>query len=192
MDLKGKKVILASASPRRKELLEGLDVDFEVDAETSFIEHYDSSVPDLKIPETMSEGKSNGFHRPLKDNEILLTSDTMVYCGDRIMGKPHSRAEAEEMLHFLSGREHMVITAVTLRSNSRTETFSDRATVHFKRLSDSEIDYFIDRYEPYDKAGAYAIQQWIGYIGITGIEGSVFTIIGLPVHLVYRELQKFL
>ena len=192
MDLKGKKVILASASPRRKELLEGLDVDFEVDAETSFIEHYDSSVPDLKIPETMSEGKSNGFHRPLKDNEILLTSDTMVYCGDRIMGKPHSRAEAEEMLHFLSGREHMVITAVTLRSNSRTETFSDRATVHFKHLSDSEIDYFIDRYEPYDKAGAYAIQQWIGYIGITGIEGSVFTIIGLPVHLVYRELQKFL
>lgn len=192
MDLKGKKLILASASPRRKELLEGLDINFEIDTETSFIEHYDSSVPDHKIPEIMSEGKSNGFHRPLSDNEILLTSDTMVYCGDRIMGKPHSREEAEDMLHFLSGRSHTVITAVTLRSNFRQETFSDATTVHFKPLTDEEIDYFIDKYKPFDKAGAYAVQQWIGYIGITGIEGSIFTVIGLPVHLVYDRLQKFI
>ena len=191
MDLKGKKLILASASPRRKELLAGLDIDFEIDAETSFVEHYDSSAPDLKIPEIMSEGKSNGFHRPLSDNEILLTSDTMVYCGGRIMGKPHSREEAEDMLHHLSGASHTVITAVTLRSNFRKETFSDATTVHFKPLTDEEIDYFIDRYKPFDKAGAYAVQQWIGYIGITGIEGSIFTVIGLPVHLVYDRLQKF-
>lgn len=192
MDLKGKRIILASASPRRKELLAGLDIDFETDAETSFVESYDSSIPDLKIPEMMSEGKSDGFHRPLSDNEILLTSDTMVYCGGRIMGKPHSREEAEEMLHFLSGRSHTVITAVTLRSNFRRETFSDATTVHFKPLTDEEIDYFIDRYKPFDKAGAYAIQQWIGHIGITGIEGSISTVIGLPVHLVYERLQKFL
>ncbi len=190
--LSGKHLILSSASPRRKELLAGLGIDFTIDTNTSFSEHYDSDTPLERIPELMSEGKSKGFHRALEDDEILLTSDTMVYCGDVIMGKPHSRDEAISMLRMLSGKTHHVTTALTLRSNRLTRTVSDTAYVHFKDLSDSEIEYYVDNFRPYDKAGAYGIQEWIGYIGITGIEGSFFTIMGLPVHLVYSELQRFL
>ncbi len=192
MDLKGKRLILSSASPRRKELLAGLGVDFTIDTGTSFVEKYDKNTPLERIPELMSEGKSKGFHRELEENEILLTSDTMVYCGNVILGKPHSREEAIEMLHLLSGKVHHVTTAITLRSKECTRTVSDTAYVHFKELSDSEIEYYVDRFKPFDKAGAYGIQEWIGYIGITRIEGSYFTIMGLPVHIVYDELQKLI
>ena len=192
MDLNGKKIILASNSPRRKELLAGLDVCFEVDTRNSFEETYDPSTPHERIPEVLSEGKSYGFHRELSENEILITSDTLVLCNDKVMGKPHSREEAFDMLRTLSGREHHVITAITVRDSARCKTASDRATVHFKELTDSEIRYYIDNFKPFDKAGAYGIQEWIGYIGIDRIEGSFFTIMGLPVHLVYRELNKFI
>lgn len=192
MDLKGKRIILSSASPRRKELLAGLGLDFTIDTETSFVEKYDKDTPLERIPELMSEGKSQGFHRRLEDNEILLTSDTMVYCDNVILGKPHSRDEAINMLRLLSGKVHHVTTAITLRTDTRLRTVSDTAYVHFRDLSDSEIEYYVDKYNPLDKAGAYGIQEWIGYIGITRIEGSYFTIMGLPVHLVYEELQKFI
>ena len=191
MELNDKKIILASNSPRRKELLAGLDVSFEVDTRNSFEETYDPATPHERIPVVLSEGKSYGFHRELSENEILITSDTLVLCGDRVMGKPHSREEAFEMLRFLSGREHKVITAITIRDIHQCRTSSDTAIVRFKELSDNEIWYYIDNYKPFDKAGAYGIQEWIGYIGIGQIEGSFFTIMGLPVHLIYKELLEF-
>lgn len=191
MDLKGKKLILSSASPRRKELLEGLGLDFTIDTGTSFIEQYAPGTPLEQIPALMAEGKSEGFHRQLADDEILLTSDTMVYCDGVVMGKPHSRDEAISMLHHLSGRVHHVTTAITLRDSHHKITVSDTAYVHFKTLADNEITYYVDNFKPFDKAGAYGIQEWIGYIGITKIEGSYFTIMGLPVHLVYEKLAEF-
>lgn len=187
----GKRIILASNSPRRKELLAGLDIDFEVDTRNNFEESFSSDTPHGKIPSLMSEGKSDGFHRPLEENEILITSDTMVLCGEEVLGKPHSRENAIRMLQLLSGREHKVITAVTIRDKYRRNTVSDTAIVHFKPLSDAEIEYYVDKYRPFDKAGAYGIQEWIGYIGITGIEGSYYTIMGFPVHLVYGLLEEW-
>ena len=187
-----KKIILGSNSPRRKELLAGLDIVFEVDTRNNFEEVYDPSTPIEKIPEVLSEGTSFGFHRELADDEILITSDTLVMCGERVMGKPRSREEAIDMLRCLSGREHKVITAITLRDSHNCRTSSDTAIVYFKELSDSEIEYYVDTYKPYDKAGAYGIQEWIGYTGIGKIEGSYFTIMGLPVHLVYEELVKMI
>ena len=174
--LKTRKIILASGSPRRKELLEGLAIDFEIDTRTSFEETYSPDTPHEQVPVLMSEGKSYSFHRELADEEILITSDTMVLCGNEILGKPDS---------------HEVVTAVTLRDNRKKETFSDTAVVHFKELTDSEIEFYIEHFRPFDKAGAYGIQEWIGYIGITGIEGSFYTIMGLPVHLIYEHLLKF-
>lgn len=192
MDTKGKKIILGSNSPRRKELLGGLDIEFTVDTGNTFEEVYDPATPHERIPEVLSEGKSYGFHRTLEANEILITSDTLVLCGERVMGKPHSREEAIDMLRCLSGREHKVITAITLRDCDRSTTTSDTAVVYFKELTDNEIEYYVDQYKPFDKAGAYGIQEWIGYAGIGRIEGSYFTIMGLPVHLVYQELVKFI
>lgn len=192
MDTKGKKIILGSNSPRRKELLAGLDIEFTVDTGNDFEEVYSTDTPHERIPEALSEGKSYGFHRKLENDEILITSDTLVLCGDRVMGKPHSREEAIDMLRHLSSRGHKVITAITLRDNKRCRTSSDTSIVYFKKLSDNEIIYYVDNYRPYDKAGAYGIQEWIGYIGIDKIEGSYFTIMGLPVHLVYDELLEFI
>lgn len=192
MDRKGKRIILGSNSPRRKELLAGLNIEFTVDTGNTFEEIYAEGTPHERIPEVLAEGKSYGFHRPLEEDEILITSDTLVLCEDRVMGKPHSREEATDMLRFLSGREHKVITAITIRDAKACSTSSDTAIVSFKELSDSEIEYYVDTFRPFDKAGAYGIQEWIGYIGIGRIEGSFFTIMGLPVHLVYQELLKFI
>ena len=192
MDLKGKKIILGSNSPRRKELIAGLDIEFTVDTGNTFEELYGPETPHEQIPEVLSEGKSYGFHRPLEDDEILITSDTLVLCEDRVMGKPQSREDAIDMIRFLSGRSHKVITAITLRDSQKCHTSSDTAVVYFKDLTDNEIEYYVDTYKPVDKAGAYGIQEWIGYIGIGKIEGSYFTIMGLPVHLVYQELVKFI
>ena len=192
MDIKGKKIILGSNSPRRKELLAGLNIEFTVDTGNTFKEVYDADTPHERIPEVLAEGKSYGFHRELQQDEILITSDTLVLCEDRVMGKPHSREEAIDMLRCLSGKDHKVITAITLRDSQKCTTSSDTAIVHFKDLSDNEIEYYIDTFKPFDKAGAYGIQEWIGYIGIGHIEGSFFTIMGLPVHLVYKELNNFI
>lgn len=192
MDIKGKKIILGSNSPRRKELLAGLNIEFTVDTGNTFEEVYDPATPHERIPEVLSEGKSYGFHRPLAEGEVLITSDTLVLCEDRVMGKPRSREEAFDMLRFLSGKEHKVITAITVRDSQRCKTSSDTAIVFFKELSDNEIEYYVDTFKPFDKASAYGIQEWIGYIGIGKIEGSFFTIMGLPVHLVYQELLNFI
>ena len=198
MDLNGKKIILGSGSPRRRELLAGMNVEFTVDTGNSFEEHCDPATPHELVPALMSQGKSLGFHRTLEEDEILITSDTMVLCHSDnpdespILGKPHSREDAVRMLRLLSGREHEVITAVTLRDTERMETRCDSTIVVFKELSDSEIDYYVDNCKPYDKAGAYGIQEWIGLIGITAVRGSYFNVVGFPTHLVYEMLTAFI
>lgn len=192
MDLKGMHIILGSASPRRKELLRGLDVSFEVDTGNTFEENFREMEQLREIPSVMSRGKSHGFHRPLEDDEILITADTVVLCDGQVMGKPSGREEAVAMLRKLSGRKHEVITSVTLRSSTREDTFTDTAVVRFSDLTGEEISYYVDRYRPYDKAGAYGIQEWIGYVGISSIEGSFYTIMGFPVFQVYRHLKMFL
>lgn len=196
MDLKGKRVILGSNSPRRRELLKGLDIDFEVDANTDFNEHFSSDIPFDEVPALMAEGKSLHFHRPLADNEILITADTMVILPPsdgkegEILGKPRDREDARRMLGNLSGRKHHVTTAVFLRSNQRREAFRDTTEVWFKELNESEIDYYVDHYKPYDKAGAYAIQEWIGMTGISRIDGSYFNVVGFPIQKVYEALLR--
>ncbi len=192
MDTYGKKIILSSNSPRRRELLAGLNIDFTIDTGTSFIERYSPDTPHVKVPELMSEGKSYGFHRELDEDEILVTSDTMVLCGGEILGKPRDRDDAVRMLKLLSGRGHQVISAVTIRDRHRSKTFSVSTDVYFKNLSDSEIDYYIDNFHPFDKAGAYGIQEWIGYIGITRIDGSFYNVMGFPTQRFYEEVQDFL
>ena len=192
MNTKGYHIILGSGSPRRKELLGELGFEFEVDTRNTFEEVYSEDTPQERIPEVLSIGKSNGSHRELSDNEILVTSDTLVLCDGRVMGKPSGREEAIDMLKALSGKSHKVITAVTVRSSERIKTVSDTALVHFKELKDNEIEHYVDNYRPFDKAGAYGIQEWIGYIGIDRIEGSYFTIMGLPVHLTYELLLEFI
>ena len=193
MDIHGKHIILASGSPRRRELLKGLDIDFEVDTRNNFKESFTADIPFEEVPRLMSEGKSAGFHRPLKEDEILITADTMVILpGNEILGKPRDRDDACRMLRDLSGRSHLVITAVTIRDTHRQETFTATTEVWFKDLSDDEIAYYVDTYKPYDKAGAYAIQEWIGHIGIRRIEGSYFNVVGFPVQRVYEALKAFL
>ena len=192
MDTKGYHIILGSGSPRRKELLGELGIEFVVDTGNTFEEVYSEDTPQESIPEVLAEGKSLGFHRELSENEILITSDTLVLCEGRVMGKPRDREDAVDMMKALSGKSHKVITAVTFRNAERSKTVSDTALVHFKELKDGEIDYYIDNYRPFDKAGAYGIQEWIGYIGIDRIEGSYFTIMGLPVHKVYELLLEFI
>lgn len=192
IDLKDKQIILASGSPRRRELLSAMDIPFTVDTGNTFDESWSSDTPHEKVPELMSEGKSFGFHRELADNEILVTSDTMVLCGTEILGKPKDRDDAIRMLKLLSGRGHQVITAVTLRDREKKKTFSVTSNVFFKDLSDSEITYYLDTYKPYDKAGAYGIQEWIGYIGISRLEGSFYNVMGFPASRFYEELKAFL
>ena len=193
MNLNGKHIILASGSPRRRELLKGLDIDFEIDTENNFKEHFSPDTPFEEVPRLMSEGKSAGFHRPLKENEVLITADTMVILpGKEILGKPRDREDAFRMLRDLSGRSHLVITAVTIRDINKKETFTATSEVWFKDLTDDEISYYVDTYKPYDKAGAYAIQEWIGHIGIRRIEGSYFNVVGFPVQRVYEALKAFL
>lgn len=192
MDLKGHRLILASNSPRRKELLKGLEVDFEVDTRVDFEEKTDPAMPVREIPVAMSVGKSHGFHRPLEKGELLLTADTMVFVDSVVLGKPHSRQEAFSMLRMLSGRDHEVITAITLRSPEREKTMTDSTIVRFRELTDEEINYYIDRYKPFDKAGAYGVQEWTGYAAVTRVEGSFFNVMGLPVHLVYDLIRDFI
>ena len=192
MELHGKRIILASNSPRRRELLAGLNIDFDVDTRNNFEEWFDPATPHDEVPALMAQGKSHGFHRPLKPDEILITADTMVLLDKVILGKPRDRADAVRMLELLSGREHEVITGVTIRDASREETFSDVTFVTFKVFTTEEIDYYVDTCRPYDKAGAYGIQEWIGYIGMTGMRGSFYNVMGFPVQRVYEALLRFL
>lgn len=188
-----KKLILGSASPRRRELLAGLDLDFSVDTGNSFEESADSGVSPLELPSLMALGKSHGFHRELSEDEVLVTADTIVVSPDGMsaLGKPHTRQDAVEMLTLLSAGTHKVKTSVVLRDSEHERLFSEITEVVFSELSQSEISYYIDKYKPYDKAGAYAIQEWIGHACISGINGSYSNVMGLPTQVLYRELIAF-
>lgn len=184
-------IILGSASPRRKELLAGLDLDFVVDTKNNFIEVYPDTIPLAEVPEYLAKGKSNGFHRELQSNELLITADTMVLCNGEMLGKPKDKADATRMLGMLQNNKHTVITGVCLRSYNKMKSFTTTSNVCFGKLSAEEIDYYLEKYKPYDKAGAYGVQEWIGYVGITGLEGSYYNVMGLPVQRLYAELKQF-
>lgn len=190
--LKDKHVILASASPRRRELMSGLGIACTVDTDTRFEESCPPDIPLDRIPEYLACGKSRAYPRPLGKDDILITADTLVYCENRILGKPRDREEAVEMLHLLQDNKHTVLTGVCIRTAGQQTSFTSSSDVYFNKISDREIDYYIDRYQPFDKAGSYGIQEWIGYIGLLKIEGSFYNIMGLPVHKLYTELDRFL
>lgn len=170
----------------------GLDLEFTIDTSNTFEESMDEDVQPSQIPVLMAKGKSHGFHRPLDENEVLVTADTVVLVDGKVLGKPHSREQAIDMLRELSGKTHEVVTAVTIRDNQKETTFTDSTFVTFQPLEDSEIEYYIDRYKPFDKAGSYGVQEWIGYVAISRLEGSFYNVMGFPVHKVYKELQAFI
>ena len=185
------KVILASNSPRRKELLAGLDLQFEVRVLQDIDESYPNDLPTLKIAEFISKKKADAYIGTMAADELVITADTVVILGDEVMGKPHDEADAKRMLGELSGRTHQVATGVTLSTNERQMSFSVVTNVTFKQLTSDEIDYYVHTYRPMDKAGAYGIQEWIGYIGVTALEGSYFNVMGLPVQRIYEALKTF-
>ena len=189
--LHGKKLILASASPRRKELLGGLGVDFTIDTENTFEEVAPEGLPYSAWPEYMAKGKSHGFHRELHPDEILITADTMVLCSDEIMGKPKDRTDAIRMVQKLQNNRHSVLTGVCIRTLQKELCFTATTDVYFDTLSQEEIEYYVDTYRPFDKAGAYGVQEWVGYAGIKRIEGSYFNVVGLPVQMLYQRLKEF-
>ena len=191
--MKNRRLVLASQSPRRRELLKGLDIDFRIAPDYSFEEVYPDTLPLREVPAYLSRLKTEKYPFRLERNEILLTSDTAVLAGDELLGKPKSIDEAKAMLGRLSGRMHEVISGVTLTSGSgRSRTFSSVSKVWFRPLEPDEIDYYAERYRPLDKAGAYAVQEWIGFVGIEKIEGSYYNIMGLPVVALYSELTRFI
>lgn len=187
----GYRFTLASGSPRRKELLTGLGLPFRIEVGKDEKEAYSDNLPHGQIPEFLARHKSESFHRPLENGEILITADTLVFKDGEILGKPKDRQDAFRILSLLSDATHTVKTGVCIRSSQRTVSFTDTTEVTFRKLSEDEIYHYIDCFKPYDKAGAYGIQEWIGYIGITGIKGSYFNVIGLPVQMLYDELIKF-
>lgn len=183
-------VVLASKSPRRQELLTGLGIEFEV--RTKEIEEvFPSTLYKEEIPLYLSNLKAKAFEKELTEKELIITSDTIVWNENKQLGKPKSRTEAIEMLQSLSGKQHEVITAVTLMSENKTHSFCETTKVFFKELSKTEIEFYIDKFEPYDKAGSYGIQEWIGFIGISKIEGDYFNVVGLPLFKLNEELGKF-
>lgn len=168
--------------------MQEMGLEFTVDSVTSFEEVVPEGIAPERIPSLFAEGKSLGFHRVLSPDEVLVTADTIVICNGTIMGKPCGEEEAKHMLRNLSGKSHKVVSAVCVRNTDGYKTVSDSATVTFRELSEDEIDYYVGKYRPLDKAGAYGIQEWIGLVGITSIQGSFYTIMGLPTHILHGLL----
>lgn len=185
------KLILASNSPRRKELLSGIDVDYEIRVLPGIDEAYPDSLPHERIAEYLAKKKASAYLSELGEEELLITADTTVLVNDVILGKPVDKEDARRMLKLLSGKTHRVITGVCLTSISKQVSFSDTAFVTFGDLLDEEIDYYLSVYSPMDKAGAYGVQEWIGYVGVEKLEGSYFNVMGLPIFKLYRELRQF-
>lgn len=183
-----KKLILASKSPRRSALLRGLGLDFEIRTKETE-ENFPLGMPVGEVAGFLSDKKARVFSEELQEGELLIAADTIVILGNDILGKPSDANEAFQMLSALSGKVHEVITGVTLMDKDRILTFQDTAKVYFKSITDEEIHYYIKNYKPFDKAGAYGIQEWIGFVAVDKIEGSYFTVMGLPVHKVYKELS---
>ncbi len=182
-----KKILLASQSPRRQELLQNLGFNFER-VTISCEEIYPEDLPASEVAAFLSELKANAFHS--KPNEILITADTVVILDDEILGKPKDAEDAVAMILSLSGKAHQVCTAVTIKTTESTETFSDFADVIFDEITPTEAEFYVKNFRPTDKAGSYGIQEWLGMAKINSIRGSFYTIMGLPTHIIYRELKK--
>lgn len=190
--LKPYRLILASQSPRRRQLLADAGIEFELAPRFECEESFPNDMPSTEVAEYLSKLKSEAYPESLGANDILLTADTVVIACGQILGKPADREEAIAMITMLSGCEHEVVTGVTLRSGERVKSFSVVSKVYFRELSFEEIEYYVDNYRPYDKAGSYGIQEWIGYVGIEGIVGSFYNVMGLPVQRLYCELGEFI
>lgn len=190
--LKNYRLILASQSPRRRQLLSDAGLEFTLADRFECDETFPQDMPAEDVAEYLSHLKSDAYPEPLAEGDILLTADTVVIADNRVLGKPSDRAEAIEMISLLSGCDHEVITGCTLRTATRQRSFSVRSKVHFRALDREEIEYYVDCYRPFDKAGAYGIQEWIGYVGIEGIEGSFYNVMGLPVQRLYSILKEFI
>lgn len=190
--LKGKTIILASQSPRRQQLLAELGLPFEVRFYNEVDESYPNTLLYTEIPVYLAKKKAEPYKSTLQDNEILITSDTIVWCEGQVLGKPSHRDDAVDILRTLSGNKHTVVTGVAMTHMARTHNFIAETDVYFRQLADEEIGYYIDNFKPFDKAGAYGIQEWIGYVGVERIDGSYFNVMGLPVQKLYSELLGFL
>ena len=184
-------IILASNSPRRRELLAGLGIDYEVRTIQGIDESYPVDLPVNQIAEYIAAEKAAAYQKQMAADELIITADTIVVVDTEVLGKPQDADDARRMLHQLSNRTHQVITGVCITTAEKQRRFSVITDVTFKALTDEEIDYYITNYRPFDKAGAYGIQEWIGYIGVTGLHGSYFNVMGLPVQRIYNELRDF-
>lgn len=184
------RIILASASPRRRELLSGLDIEFEVRVLPGVSESFPKNVPVRYVPQFIAVEKAKPYAGKLVENDLLITADTVVIVDNQVLGKPVDAHDAARMLRLISGRTHQVITGVCLTTVSCQRSFSVTTDVTFKQLSNEEINHYITRYKPFDKAGAYGIQEWIGYIGVTSINGSYYNVMGFPVQRIWEEIQK--
>lgn len=184
------KIILASASPRRRELLAGLDIPFEVRPLPGVDESFPSSLQGGDIPLYISKKKAEAYRSQMAADELVITADTIVWLDGKPLGKPADAADARHMLEFMSGKSHSVFTGVTIITKDVVRSFVACSQVTFAQLTTEEIDYYIEKYRPMDKAGSYGVQEWIGYIGISGIDGSYFNVMGLPVQRLYNELKQ--
>ena len=183
-------IILASNSPRRKELMSGLGVDYVVRTLPDVDESYPADLAGAAIPEYISRKKADAYRSIMQPGELLITADTIVWLDGKVLGKPEGREGAVEMLRSLSGKSHQVFTGVCLTTTEWQKSFTAAPDVEFDVLSEEEIRYYVDKYQPMDKAGAYGVQEWIGYIGVKSISGSFYNIMGLPIQKLYGELKK--
>lgn len=190
-NLKKYDIILASQSPRRQELLKGLDIPFSVNVIKDIDESFPSDLTGADIPLFISKKKAEAYHAIMKKNSMIITADTIVWCDNQVLGKPKTIDEAKKMLQLLSEKTHTVYTGVCVHTIQHTIHFSAASKVRFAALTDEEIDYYLSRYKPLDKAGSYGVQEWIGYIAVEYIEGSYYNIMGLPIQRLYTELKKF-
>lgn len=184
------RIILASNSPRRKELMSGLGVDYVVRTLPDVDESYPADLAGAEIPEYISREKADAYRSIMQPGELLITADTIVWLDGKVLGKPEGREGAVEMLRSLSGKSHQVFTGVCLTTTEWQKGFIAASDVEFDVLSEEEIRYYVDKYQPMDKAGAYGVQEWIGYIGVKSISGSFYNIMGLPIQKLYGELKK--
>ena len=183
-------IILASNSPRRRELLSGLGIDYEVKIILDIDESYPDGLDGTEIPVYISKKKAEAYRTTMQPDELIITADTIVWLDGMVLGKPANEDEAYAMLRKLSGKTHQVITGVTLTTSSFQNSFSVVSDVTFSDLTEEEIDYYVRNYRPMDKAGAYGVQEWIGFIGVTSLRGSYFNVMGLPVQRLYSELKN--
>jgi septum formation protein len=189
-NLKQYKIVLCSNSPRRKELLKGLGLNFQTRIIDGIDESYDKSLPGEDIAKMISEKKAESYKATMYSDELIITADTIVYVDGEVLGKPQNKIDAARMLKMISGKCHDVITGVCLLTSNKRISFSVKTKVSFAQITDDEISFYIENYKPYDKAGAYGIQEWIGYIGVDSIQGSYFNVMGLPVQRLYSELKN--